>query len=308
MDVALATCAAMPGLARDDRHLLTALRRRGLAAEPVVWEDPLVDWPSVPVTIIRSCWDYAWRLPTFLDWVRAAAADSAVLNPPEVVRWNAHKGYLVDLAGRGVAAVPTVVLRRGEAADLAELVAEHGWHEAVLKAAVGNSGRYARRLARAAAGRLQPFLDRALAREDMLLQPLVPSVAVAGELSLVFVDDQCTHGVRKRPAAGDFRVHDDYGGSATVEEPSAAALAAARRAMAAAPDACLYGRVDLVEGPDGEPLVMELELIEPELFFRFSAEAVERMADGIVSRSSGAARRRSRSGVPPRSPTPPGPS
>lgn len=287
MDLALVTCSAMPGLASDDRHLLGALRRRGLAAEPVVWEDQLVDWGTVPLAVIRSCWDYAWRLPAFLEWVARAADGAAVENPPAVIRWNAHKGYLNDLNARGAAAVPTVVLPASRPVDLVQVLAEHGWENAVLKAAVGNSGRYARRVTRGGAAAVQPLLDRALTVEDMLLQPLIRSVATTGELSLVFVDGRCTHAVRKRPTPGDFRVHDDYGGTVALEEPAAGALAAAERAMTAAGGPLLYGRVDLVEGADGQLLVMELELIEPELFFRLSEEATEIMADAVLRRLRG---------------------
>lgn len=284
MNVALVTCSAMPGLAADDRPLLVALRRHGVAAEPMVWEDPLADWTRPSVSVIRSCWDYAWRLPAFRGWLETAARATRVENPPEVIRWNAHKHYLVDLAERGVSAVPTVVLRRGAPADLRRLLTEREWHDAVVKAAVGNSGRYARAVSLRDLEAARRYVDRLLEHEDVLVQPLIRSVTTTGELSMVYVEGRFTHAVRKRAAAGDFRVHDDYGGSVEQEDPHPAALAVAERAMAAAGAPTLYGRVDLVDGPDGEPMVMELELIEPELFLRFSPEAVERMVEAVVRR------------------------
>ena len=284
MHIALATCAAMPGLAGDDRHLLAVLERRGVPAAPVVWEDPLADWGGSDVTVIRSCWDYAWRLAPFLAWLDTAAAASRVLNPPEIVRWNAHKRYLLDLTAADVPAVPTVVLERGTRTRLRDVLVERDWPDAVVKAAVGNSGRYARRVSPGSAGALQAWLDRLLAREDVLVQPLVRSVADAGELSLVFIDGEFTHAVRKRSAGADFRVHDDYGGSVAPEDPHPAALEAAERALAAAGGDLMYARVDLVEGAAGDLEVMELELIEPELFLRFAPHAVERLADGIIRR------------------------
>lgn len=286
MEIALATCAAMPGLAGDDRRLLAALRRRGLAAGALVWEDALADWPRAGVTVIRSCWDYAWRLESFLAWLDGLDA-ARVWNPPDVIRWNAHKRYLTDLSGRGVPAVPTEVLAAGSRVDLRKRLVEREWPDAVLKAAVGNSGRYARRVLLRDVEAGQDHLDRVLAVEDMLLQPLVPSISSAGELSLVFVDGVFSHAVRKRAAPGDFRVHDDYGGSVRPEDPRPSALAAAERAMGAVEAGpALYGRVDLVDGPDGEPLVMELELIEPELYLRFSPDGTERLAGAIAGRLS----------------------
>jgi len=284
MDIALVTCSAMPGLAPDDRPLLLGLRRHGVATAPVVWEDPLADWTAPTLCVIRSCWDYAWRLPTFQHWLDRVERGTRVENPPAVIRWNAHKHYLVDLAERGVPAVPTLVLRAGARVDLRLLLTERGWREAVVKAAVGNSGRYARSIALSDVAPAQRYVDRILEREDVLVQPLIRSVAVEGELSLVFIDGRFTHAVRKRPAAGDFRVHDDYGGSVDTEDPPPPALAVAERALSAVGTPTLYGRVDLVDGPDGEPLVMELELIEPELFLRHSAAAVDRMVEGVIGR------------------------
>lgn len=284
MDIALATCSAMPGLTADDRYLLAALRRHGLAADPMVWEDPLAEWNTTKLCVIRSCWDYAWRYEPFLTWVDATARETTLYNAAATIRWNGHKGYLLDLAARDVPTVPTVVLPAGEPVRLRTLLVEREWHDAVVKAAVGNSGRYARRVTLKTVGREQRYLDRLLGQEDALLQPLVRSVAAQGELSLVFVDGAFTHAVRKRAPGGEFRVHDDYGGTVEPEDPHPTALAAAEAAIAAVGEDTLYGRVDLVEGPDGEPWVMELELIEPELFFRFSGDAVDRMAGAIAAR------------------------
>jgi glutathione synthase/RimK-type ligase-like ATP-grasp enzyme len=284
MHVALVTCSAMPGLAPDDRPLLDGLRRRGIVADPIVWEDPVADWAMPSLCVIRSCWDYAWRLPAFQQWLDRAGSRTRIENSPAVVRWNAHKQYLVDLAQRDVPSVPTVLLRAGARADLRRVLAERGWTQAVVKAAVGNSGRYARPVAPDNLASAERYVGQILEREDVLVQPLIRSVAVNGELSLVFIDGRFTHAVRKRAAAGDFRVHDDYGGSVELEDPGPAALDLAERAMAAAGAPTLYGRVDLVEGPDGEPLVMELELVEPELFLRYSAQAVERLVEGVIGR------------------------
>ncbi len=284
LDVALVTCAALAGLAPDDRPLLAALRARGLRTEPVVWEDRYHDWSRTRVAVIRSAWDYAFRRAEFLAWAERASAATAFWNPLSVVRWNTHKAYLLDLQARGVPTVPTRLVRAGTPLALAELLAAQGWTEAVVKPAVAQSGRYATRTSVADTGRAQAMADRMLPHEDVLIQPFVPAIGEEGELSVIFVDGELTHAVRKRAAAGDFRVHDDHGGSVTRDTPSPEEEAVARRAMQAAESPLLYGRVDLVRGPGGAPLVMELELVEPELFIRFSDAAVSRLADAIVAR------------------------
>jgi glutathione synthase/RimK-type ligase-like ATP-grasp enzyme len=290
MDVALVTCAALPGLHADDRHLLHALRAAGVDAEPVVWEDAHQDWRAPRLAVIRSAWDYAFRREPFVAWAERAASCTTLWNSPRMVRWNTHKRYLCELAERGVPVVPTVLLPAGSPVALATVLDEHGWGDAVLKAAVAQSGRYAMAVPRARRDAGQAHLERLLPTEDMLVQPRVASVETTGELSLVFVDGRCTHAVRKRAAAGDFRVHDDYGGSVVPEEPDDAALALAEAAIAAVGEALHYARVDLVAGADGEPLIMEFELVEPELFLRFSAGAVQRFV-ACIERALGTSRR-----------------
>jgi glutathione synthase/RimK-type ligase-like ATP-grasp enzyme len=287
MDVALVTCAALPGLHGDDRHLLHALRAAGLDAQPVVWEDAHEDWGAMRLAVVRSAWDYAFRREQFLAWADRAAARTTLWNSARIVRWNTHKRYLCDLAERGVPVVPTVVLPAGSRVSLETLLEERGWEDAVVKAAVAQSGRYAMAVPRARRAAGQAHLDRLLPAEDMLVQPHVASVATTGELSLVFVDGRCTHAVRKRAAAGDFRVHDDYGGSVAPEEPDEAALAVARAAIAAAGEPLHYARVDLVAGAAGEPMIMEFELVEPELFLRFAPQAVAAFARSIEGALSG---------------------
>ena len=292
MDVVLVTCAAMPGLYPDDRYLLHALRAAGVSTEPAVWEDPHYQWSAVRLAVIRSAWDYSFRREQFVAWAEGAAATTELWNSARLVKWNTHKSYLCDLAQRGVSVVPTVVLRAGSRVALEEILERRGWDDAILKAAVAQSGRYALFVPHDRRHAGQAHLDRLLPHEDMLVQPYVPSVATVGELSLVFVDGECTHAVRKRAAAGDFRVHDDYGGTVELEHPSETHLATARAALDAVGSPVPYARVDLVEGPAGQPMVMEFELVEPELFFRNSSAAVERLVGSILRFLTGQQRAR----------------
>jgi glutathione synthase/RimK-type ligase-like ATP-grasp enzyme len=284
MAIVLATSAALPGLAPDDRLLLRALRARGLAAEPVVWEDRLFDWGSASICVIRSAWDYAWRRQEFLAWVRRTADALPLWNPAPVVDWNTHKQYLVDLAARGVPTVPTRVLGAGSRMSLADVLADTGWQDVILKAAVAQTGRYLMRVRPDGRADGQRHLDRLLPAEDMLVQPFLPGVTEEGETSLVFVDGVFSHAARKRPAPGDFRVHDDFDGTIETVAPSPAQLEVAHRARAAVGEPLLYARVDLVPGPDG-PVVMELELVEPDLYLATAPGAAERLAEGVAARA-----------------------
>ena len=182
-------------------------------------------------------------------------------NPVALVRWNAHKRYLLDLEARGVAIVPTVLVERGEAVSLEDLLRQRGWPEAVVKPAVSIN---AHGTFRAVAGEGEDRFQALVARADALVQPFVPEVLEEGEHSFVFLGETLALTVLKRAAPGDFRVQKDHGGSATRVFPGAGLEARARAVVDAIEGPWLYARVDAVRRGD-ELLVMELEAIEPEL-------------------------------------------
>jgi hypothetical protein len=279
--IALATYATLPGLNDDDRLLVSALDKQGVAAVPAVWDSPDVTWSDFQGVLVRSCWDYHRRLPEFLEWIARLERDGRVLwNPPALLRWNSHKSYLRDLAARGVAIVPTRWLARGEPCGLAEVLRHEGWGEAVVKPAVSASafGAWSTTLAGAASN--QPKLDEMLRNIDVLVQPLVPEVRDPGEWSLVFFEGRFSHAVLKRPAAGDYRVQWEFGGSADARKPSRRLIVDAERILAAVPGNPLYARVDGV-ARDGRLALMELELIEPHLFFGWERQAATRLAKAV---------------------------
>jgi len=280
----LATCAALPGLSPDDRCLLAALLARGLAVEPLVWEDRHVAWAELDLVVVRSVWDYAYRRQDFVAWAEQVGAQTGLANPVAMLRWNSHKGYLLELEARGVAVVPTELVAAGAGADLGARLHPRGWTEVVLKPAVGAAGRWVQRFHASEADAIARRCERLLASEDVLLQPYLSSVRTWGERSLVWIDGALTHAVHKRAAGEDFRVHDDYGGAVERVEPAADEVELAARALAAVDGTPLYGRVDLIRDDQDRPLLTELELVEPELFFRFSDEAVARMCDAIGAR------------------------
>lgn len=259
-----------------ETHLLTAeLTQQGVRHRVLRWTDPAVG-DGADLVVVRTPWDYIHRHQEFLDVCRAA--DVPVLNPPDVLEWNSHKGYLVELAEAGVPVVTTRLVRAGAGSALEP--AEAG-AAVVIKPAVSSGSRGAGRFEAGdpAAGR---HLADLMAGGDALVQPYVESVAERGERSLIFFGGRFSHAVDKVPAAGDYRVQEMYGGHYRAHPPTEAELAAAASALAAAPAVeLLYARVDLVDGRSG-PEVMELELIEPELFLGFEAAAPRRLAELIA--------------------------
>lgn len=266
----------------EDRILAEAFRAVGCDVSRVDWADPHVDWRRFDAAVIRQTWDYFDRLDEFLAWLDRVESLTMIVNPIEVIRWNCDKRYLVELAAAGVPTVPTIVIERQDRGpELTDLMDRDGFDEAVIKPAVSGAGRETYRIKRSEADRHEATWQRLVSAESMLLQPFMPAIVEHGEVSLIVIDNKVTHAVRKIAAAGEFRVQDDHGGTVHPHASSPLETAAARTALAAVPGPVSYARVDLIETPDG-PLVMELELIEPELFFRHEADAAARLADAVV--------------------------
>jgi hypothetical protein len=279
--VALATYRDLPQLNEDDRLLQSALGALGIDAAPAVWDSAEECWGDYQAVLVRSCWDYHRRLEEFLAWLAAVErAGAAVWNRVPLLRWNSHKRYLRDVAAHGVPVVPTRWLGRGESVALAALLAEAGWRDAVVKPAVSASAFGTWRTSPATAAREQAQFDGLLAAGDVMVQPFVAEVAGPGEWSLVFLGGRFSHAVLKRPAAGDYRVQWEFGGSAASAVPGPRLVADAERALAAAPAAALYARVDGVER-DGRLVLTELELIEPHLFLAWTTPAAARLAAAL---------------------------
>lgn len=284
MKLALATCAEHADLTEDDQPLRKSLGERGAEVTAAVWDDPTVDWSVFDLVVIRSTWDYFHHVDEFRAWVDRVGAVTHLENPPAVVKWNTHKGYLDELQTRGVPVVPTETLRRGTAHQLGKVLRRRGWGEAVVKPAVSAGSEGTIRLRLAEAEQHQPRLDALLASGDVLVQPFVESVTQGGERSLVFFDGRYSHAVRKQAAPGDFRVQPQFGGIVTPDQPPQRVKDLARSILEAAEVEPLYARVDLVRIGERWKLI-ELELIEPLLYFSTDPKSVHRFVDAILRRA-----------------------
>lgn len=267
----------------DDAIAIEALARRGVRVDERSWRRRDVAWRDYDAVIIRTTWDYQRDLDAFLAALDAIAATGVPLaNALPLVRWNARKTYLRDLASRGVTTLPT---RWGEGISPHELNAlcDHfAAEECVIKPVVGANADDTFRVPRALdASRAHEIAARFEGRAWMA-QPFIRSIVDEGERSLFFFHGTLSHAVRKVPRAGDFRVQEEHGGAITAFTPDAAHLAAARRVIDALDETPLQARVDLVYGDDGALALMELEAIEPSLYFRTARDAADNFADALA--------------------------
>jgi glutathione synthase/RimK-type ligase-like ATP-grasp enzyme len=278
MNMALVTGRSMPRADVEMPLLVSALDDRGVRGQVVVWGSPF-DWSSVPLVLVRSPWDYVGHLEAFLRWAEEVDRATTLVNPLRVLAWNSHKSYLAELAARGVPTVPTSLVPRAASDEArgSELANHHG--EVVIKPAVsvGAIGAFRGLAVSAEAGE---HLAGLTSGGDALVQPFQPAVLEEGELSLVYIGGLLSHAVRKVPLGGDYRVQGRYGGTVRPHQPTRRQREVAETALAGAPAPVSYARVDMV-GED-DPLVMELELIEPELFLRFEPGSPGRLADHLI--------------------------
>jgi hypothetical protein len=288
--VAVATCAQARGLDEDEPLLLDALARHGLRGEPVDWHDPAADWSSYELVVVRSTWDYHERPGDFLAWAEAVERVTRLVNPVQVLRWNTDKTYLRDLAADGVPVVPTVFASPGDWVPVVD-------GPVVVKPAVSAGSRDTARHGDGGSPEALAHARRLLeAGRTAMVQPYLHEVDERGETALVHIGGRSSHAMRKGALltggagelVGGLFVEEEM----SVREPSGAELAVGEAVLAALPfdaSALAYARVDLLPGPGGEPLLLEVELTEPSLFLTYVPEAADRLAvhlRGLVARTA----------------------
>lgn len=269
-------------IALEEGLLIDALEALGLRTDRQAWDDPFVDWRATDTLVFRSTWNYFDCIDRFRPWLDTVSTHTRCINDAALVQWNMDKHYLADLSARGVPVVPTVFVEAGSHGSLSGILGDTGWDEVVIKPAVGGAARLTWRANRATAESEAPVLQDCLRRESMLIQPFQRAIEHSGEVSVIVIGGAVTHGVRKQPRTGDFRVQDDHGGTVHPHDPTRSEIELALQAVAACPQSPCYARVDMVSSDEG-PRLMEIELIEPELFLRHRPTSATALARAIAS-------------------------
>lgn len=270
----------LPGQDAPDFAILKPVAaEKGIALEIRRWDAPDLATAGYDALIVRSTWDYADRVGEFLDTLAAhEQAGLRVFNPTTVLRWNARKTYLQELGDKGAPVIPTIWAERADAIVIGRAFETFEAAELVVKPQLGAGSRDTIRLKRNAWAES----DLALApRGAVMIQPFLPHIETTGERSLFWFGGKPAHSIRKLPARGKWYANVD-GAVFERAEVRAEDRAAAEAVLALAPEGLLYARVDLVDGPDGRPRLIELEAIEPYLFLAFAPEGAGFFADALA--------------------------
>lgn len=280
--IALATYPGNPELTADDALLIPELKRLGAGTTVVPWSDPGMDWSRCSAVVVRSTWDYHLDPGRFLDWTLGLERLGVpAINSAPLLRWNARKDYLRTLEAAGVRVVPTRWIAPQERQTLRSVLESAGWDQAVVKPVISASAHETWRTDLGSSGAHEARFRRLVAGGDVMVQPFLNEIETAGEWSLVFLGDGFSHAVVKRPKTGDFRVQKQFGGSRELVQPDDRLLTAARGILVHTPGPAIYARIDGCV-VDGHFLLMELELIEPELFLGMAEGRAARFAEAIM--------------------------
>ncbi len=266
----------------EDGLLIAALHVYGLTAQRVSWSNRDFDWTSVRMAVLRTPWDYFYKIDKFMVWLDKVEQQTTLLNPPQLLRWNIDKRYLLDLQYKGVAIPATRLVEKGHAWNLRDSFMEWDCREIIIKPCVGGTARHTHRIAKDGVEAGQALFDGLVAVEHFLVQPFLESILEQGEVSLLMFGGELSHAVKKTAKSGDFRVQDDFGGTVAPHTPTTAEVELAIAGLAACPVPPAYARVDMIYDATGSPVLSELEMVEPELFFRFRPEAATELATIIA--------------------------
>ncbi|HEY0733506.1 MAG TPA: hypothetical protein VGD69_01260 [Herpetosiphonaceae bacterium] len=280
--IGFATYRDEPQGTADDLLVAEVLRPMGIDVVPVVWDDASVDLRQIEAMITRSCWDYHLKPGQFLAWVDTLDRSGIRLfNSSTIIKWNFDKHYLQDLAAHGVAIPQTIWIEPGTSADLETILREHDLADVVIKPTISLSAYQTWRISADEARAHQEAFAQLAAERGMMIQAFIPEVTTSGELSLMFFGKVYSHAVYKRPRKDDFRVQADFGGTREIDAPPQHVIAQAQAIVDLIDEPLLFARVDGIE-VDGRLVLMELELIDPLLFFSYDPAAAQRFAATIA--------------------------
>ncbi|RAW02308.1 ATP-grasp domain-containing protein [Pseudochryseolinea flava] len=277
--IALLTCQRLSNLFETDQTLIPLFADKGFQAQPAIWNDPTIDWRTFEALVIRNTWDYYTQHDQFVAWLHKMRDNHIkLLNPPDVVLWNLHKFYLKTFQQQGVAIIDTLFSSAIAPVMLKEIVAR-GWENIVIKPAI-SAGSYLTKTFQVS-DMSENTLSDIVKDGDWLIQPFIPEIEVQGELSMIFFNDTFSHAVVKVPKAGDFRVQRQYGGHYKLVDPGVSLIDMAEKIIACVGEPLLYARVDGVV-IRGVFHLMELELIEPDLYFEFGIDIKKRFVNAVT--------------------------
>ena len=290
-DITLLTCRAyykpdnitpyIQNILLEQELLKSAFESQGLKVDITYWDNPSYEWQQTKSVLFRTVWDYFERFDEFWDWLEQVKTKTRLINSYELIKWNIDKHYLRDLKNNGIQVVPTYFADRGNNISLQEIANLNDWKHIVIKPAISASAFNTYKIINDEIEQKEQLFHELLQTHDMLVQPFFPTISELGEASLMVFGGKFTHAILKKAKAGDFRVQDDFGGTVHDYNPTQEEIKFAEKVFQSCTSLPIYGRVDIVWDSNKHIYLSELEIIEPELWFRESKQSVVALARAL---------------------------
>ena len=266
---------------QEDKILQKALEKKGLKVCKKDWADTKFDWNTTKFAIFRTTWDYFDRFNEFINWINKTKKKTTFINPIETIIWNIDKHYLKDLSENGLNINPTLFIEKNKKTNLKKLFKKTGWKEAVIKPAISGAAKHTYRIQSSKYSDYEEIFQKLIREECMLFQEFMCKICTEGEISIIMIGGEYTHAVRKIAKKGDFRVQDDHGGTVQEYIATKEEILFAKQCIQNIATPVAYARVDIIYDNKNNPSLSELELIEPELWFRNNPQSANMLAEEI---------------------------
>ena len=266
----------------EDQLIQDELNRLGVSSKRVAWDDCFN--PSLfRFSLFRTTWNYFEKIDQFYSFLNNCRGKTKFINPLDSITWNLDKNYLIELESAGINIVKTHLTKKSSPLSLFSITKQHNWGDIVIKPRVSAAGWNTHYIKKTSLQQNESLFQKLAQKYDMIVQPFQENIISFGELSLMVINGVFTHAVLKRAKHGDFRVQDDFGGSVEPYSPTKDQIVFAEKILQKIPFKCLYARIDVVLDNNNNLALSELELIEPEMWFRYNREAAANLAEGIRS-------------------------
>jgi glutathione synthase/RimK-type ligase-like ATP-grasp enzyme len=268
-------------LLEDDRLLAEALKKRGMTVTRTNWDNPDFDWSKTKYAIFRTPWDYFNRYAEFSKWLENTSKVTKFINSIDIIKWNIDKHYMLELQDAGINIPPTIFIEPGDKRSLSVIAGTVNWNEFILKPAISGGAWHTYRINQYNIAEHENVFKELIQDKSMLLQEYQNSISSKGEVSFMVFGGRYTHAVLKRARGDDYRVQDDFGGTVHEYSPTAEEIEFAELVVKRSKPGLPYARVDVMWDNNDMLSVGELELFEPELWFRKNPPAAELLAEII---------------------------
>lgn len=265
----------------EDSILIKALEKLNLKVHRTNWDNPTFDWSNTKSIVFRAIWDYHNRLIEFTSWLNKIKTQTILINDFETIKWNIDKRYLLDLKASGCNIVTSTFIKKGSTSSLREIIELNRYSDVVLKPTISAGGRDTIAIKNKEINQYEAQFKLLIQHEDFIIQPFQKNILTKGEITFVLFDGKYQHAILKKAKQGEFRVQDDFGGSVHDYSPTEKEINFVEKALTFTSHSPIYARVDVIWDNNNELTVSELELIEPELWFRNNPESADNLAEAI---------------------------